>query len=102
MEARMAAQTGSATARVSRPSRRGASGPVRGARARVDPPTVAASAGAVDREFLLARLANLRTIVPVFAQELAGARREAAALRRENLRLLERIRELQRLSGARR
>jgi hypothetical protein len=49
-----------------------------------------------DREHLQARLENLRTVVPVFAQELAVARRQAAALRLENRRLLERISELQR------
>lgn len=42
------------------------------------------------------RLAHMRTIVPVFAHELTSARRQAAALRRQNRRLLERIRELQR------
>ncbi len=42
------------------------------------------------------RVENLRTVVPVFAHELVVARREAAALRRENARLLERIRDLQR------
>jgi hypothetical protein len=40
--------------------------------------------------------------VPVFAEELASARRQAAGLRRENGRLLERIREMQRPSRARR
>lgn len=48
-----------------------------------------------DRDHLLDRLTHLRAIVPVFAQELASARRTAAALRVENRRLLERIRELQ-------
>jgi len=42
------------------------------------------------------RLQNLRTIVPVFAQELAAARRRAEELRLENRRLQERIRDLQR------
>jgi hypothetical protein len=49
-----------------------------------------------DREHLLDRLQDLRTIVPVFAHELASTRRETAALRLENSRLFERIRELQR------
>jgi hypothetical protein len=48
-----------------------------------------------ERDHLLARLTHLRTIVPVFAQELAGARRAAAQPRVENRPLLERIRELQ-------
>jgi len=48
------------------------------------------------REELLQRLQNLRAIVPVFAQELAAARRQGAALRVENRRLrkqVERLRE---------
>jgi len=49
-----------------------------------------------ERDHLLGRLENLRTIVPVFAHEFASARRQTAALRLENSRLLERIRELQR------
>jgi hypothetical protein len=53
-------------------------------------------ADARDRGQLLDRLENLRNIVPVFAHELASARRQTAALRLENSRLLERIRELQR------
>ena len=53
-------------------------------------------AEAADRDHLLDRLEELRTIVPVFAHELASARRQTAALRLENSRLLERIRELQR------
>ena len=53
-------------------------------------------ADARDRDHLLDRLENLRTIVPVFAHELASVRRQTAALRLENSRLLERIRELQR------
>jgi hypothetical protein len=48
-----------------------------------------------DREHLLDRLQSLRTIVPVFAQELASARRQAARLRAENGRLLEQVRRLQ-------
>ena len=53
-----------------------------------------------DRARLLARLQNLRTIVPVFAEELASARRQAARLRAarlrlENGRLVEQVRRLQ-------
>lgn len=53
-----------------------------------------------DREHLLERLHNLRTILPVFAQELAGGRRQAARLRVENGRLAEEVRRLQRSHGA--
>ncbi|MGC2372336.1 MAG: hypothetical protein WA484_00530 [Solirubrobacteraceae bacterium] len=52
------------------------------------------TAGPVDREHLLDRLHRLRGILPVFAQELANARRQAAALRVENRRLLEEVRRL--------
>ena len=41
----------------------------------------------MERDRLLDRLQNLRTVVPVLAEELASARREAAALRRENATL---------------
>ena len=71
-----------------------------GERRKIEPVPVASrpdpDADAADRDHLLDRLENLRTIVPVFAHELASARRQAAALRLENSRLLERIRELQR------
>lgn len=53
-------------------------------------------ADADERNQLLDRLENLRTIVPVFARELASARPQTAAHRLEHSRLLERIRELQR------
>ena len=52
------------------------------------------TAGPVDREHLLDRLHRLRGILPVFAQELATARRQAAALRVENRGLLEEVRRL--------
>ncbi len=48
------------------------------------------------REHLLARLHKLRTIVPVFAHELASARHQAAQLRAENRKLVEQVRLLQR------
>ena len=57
------------------------------------------STHAVDRDHLLDRLHNLRMIVPVFAQELASARRQAAALRVENRKLRERVQQLQRAYG---
>ncbi len=62
-------------------------------------------AGPADRDHLLDRLAHLRGILPVFAQELASARRQAAALRVENRGLLEEVRRLRAQSthaGARR
>jgi hypothetical protein len=52
-----------------------------------------------DREHLLDRLQHLRTILPVFAQELASARRQAAALRVENRGLLEEMRRLRQQHG---
>jgi hypothetical protein len=48
------------------------------------------------RDQLLERLHHLRTIVPVFAQELATARRQSARLRVENQRLVQEVRRLQR------
>lgn len=56
-------------------------------------------AGAADREDLLDRLARFRKIMPALAQELASARRQSAALRVENRKLLEEIRHLQRNRG---
>ncbi len=52
------------------------------------------------QEDTLERLANMRTVVPVFARELTSARRAAAELRLENRRLLERIQQLQRERSA--
>ena len=57
------------------------------------------TAGAIDREHLLNRLAHFRTILPAFAQEVASARRQSAALRVENRKLLEEIRLLRRQRG---
>ncbi len=54
------------------------------------------------REQLLDRLAQLRTILPAFAEELATARRQTAALRAlrvENRGLLAEVRRLQRQRG---
>ncbi len=58
--------------------------------------TAVASDRELDREQLLDRLRNLRTIVPVFAQELSSARRQVTRLRVENGTLLEQVRLLQR------
>ena len=49
----------------------------------------------LDRDYLLERLNHLRAVLPVFAQELAVARRQAAQLQVENRRLLEQVRQLQ-------
>lgn len=51
---------------------------------------------ALDREALLDRLHQLRTMLPVFAQELADVRRAAAKLRVDNRRLLDEVHRLQR------
>ena len=42
------------------------------------------------------RLERLRSVVPVFAQELISARRQAAQLRAENGWLIEQARQMQR------
>ncbi len=55
----------------------------------------------LDRDHLIDRLQHLRAIVPVFAQELASARRQAAQLRVENGRLLEEVRRLHERFAAR-
>ncbi|HYM44628.1 MAG TPA: hypothetical protein VES65_00495 [Solirubrobacteraceae bacterium] len=55
--------------------------------------------GSLDREHLIDRLHQLRKLVPAFAEELAGARRQTAKLRLENRRLLDRVRRLQRQHG---
>ena len=54
-----------------------------------------------ERDQLLERLHNLRTILPVMAQELACARRQASSLRLENRRLIEEVRRLQRAERTR-
>ncbi len=57
------------------------------------------TSGGVEREHLLDRLAQLRAILPAFAEELATARRQTAALRIENRGLLAEVRRLQRQRG---
>lgn len=54
---------------------------------------------ASDRDHLLERLHHLRTILPVFAQELASSRRQAAALRVENRGLVDEVRRLRAQRG---
>ncbi|TMK38241.1 MAG: hypothetical protein E6G56_15265 [Actinobacteria bacterium] len=48
-----------------------------------------------DAAALLERLQKLRNLLPVFAQETAAARREAAQLRRQNTKLQTRLTELE-------
>jgi hypothetical protein len=47
-----------------------------------------------ERDQMLDRLRNLRRVLPVLAQEMAAARRQAARLRRDNRRLSEQVRQL--------
>jgi hypothetical protein len=55
--------------------------------------------GGGDRDHLLERLHHLRTILPVFAQELASSRRQAAVLRVENRGLVDEVRRLRAQRG---
>ena len=48
----------------------------------------------ISRAEAIARFERLRSVVPVFAQEVVSARREAARLRAENGWLIEQVREL--------
>jgi hypothetical protein len=50
----------------------------------------------VSRAEAIDRLDRLRSVVPVFAQEVVRARRQAAGLRAENSWLIEQVRQLQR------
>ena len=52
-----------------------------------------------DREQMLERLNSLRAILPIFARELASARREAARLRVQNRRLTGQIEKLRGTRG---
>jgi hypothetical protein len=47
-----------------------------------------------ERDQMLDRLRHLRGVLPVLAQEMAAARRQAARLRTDNRRLSEQVREL--------
>lgn len=49
----------------------------------------------IDQDQLFERLQNLRAILPVFATELADARRQAARLRVENRKLKEQLARVQ-------
>jgi hypothetical protein len=53
-----------------------------------------AATEAREREQLLDRLRSLRRVLPVLAQEMAAARRQAAHLRLDNRRLTDQVREL--------
>jgi hypothetical protein len=72
---------------------------------RLATPTISTTSSArsetIDRDQMLDRLQHLRTILPVFAQELATARRHAAQLRRDNTKLIEEVHRLQREHGGR-
>lgn len=47
-----------------------------------------------DRDQMLDRLRNLRRVLPVLAQEMAAARRQATKLRNDNRRLADQVRQL--------
>lgn len=47
-----------------------------------------------DRDQMLDRLRSLRRLLPVLAQEMAAARRQAAKLRNDNRRLADQVRQL--------
>ncbi len=47
-----------------------------------------------ERDHLVDRLSSLRRVVPVLAQEMAAARRQAARLKTDNRRLSEQVRKL--------
>jgi hypothetical protein len=57
-------------------------------------PPRTATTEATERDQLLDRLRSLRRVLPVLAQEMAAARRQAAHLRVDNRRLTEQVREL--------
>jgi hypothetical protein len=57
-------------------------------------PSHAPSPEAGERDQLLDRLRSLRRVLPVLAQEMAAARRQAAHLRIDNRRLTDQVREL--------
>jgi phage shock protein A len=49
---------------------------------------------ASDRDQMLERMRSLRRALPVLAQEMAAARRQAARLRADNRKLTEQVRQL--------
>lgn len=48
----------------------------------------------LERDQMLERMRSLRRILPVLAQEMAAARRQAARLRTDNRQLTEQVRQL--------
>lgn len=57
-------------------------------------PSRAAAEEASERNQLLDRLSSLRRVLPILAQEMAAARRQAAHLRIDNRRLTDQVRKL--------
>jgi hypothetical protein len=53
-----------------------------------------AGSEAWERDQLIDRLRSLRRVLPVLAQEMAAARRQAARLKIDNRQLTEQVREL--------
>ena len=49
---------------------------------------------ASERDQMLERMRSLRRVLPVLAQEMAAARRQAARLRTDNRQLTEQVRQL--------
>jgi phage shock protein A len=70
---------------------------VRAARLPAEPATTEGR----EREQLLDRLQSLRRALPVLAQEMAAARRQAARLRTDNRKLSEQVRKLRATIDAR-
>ncbi len=58
------------------------------------PPGGQGAVEAAEREQMLDRLQSLRRVLPVLAQEMAAARRQAARLRSDNRKLVEQVRLL--------
>jgi phage shock protein A len=56
---------------------------------------------ALERDQMLERIRSLRRVLPVLAQEMAAARRQAARLRTDNRQLTEQVRQLRAVLDAR-
>lgn len=56
---------------------------------------------ALERDQMLERIRSLRRVLPVLAQEMAAARRQAARLRTDNRQLTEQVRQLRAALDAR-
>jgi hypothetical protein len=59
-----------------------------------DAPERGVSLDTLERDQMLERMRSLRRILPVLAQEMACARRQAARLRTDNRQLTEQVRQL--------